>query len=77
MDYMIHNLDQSTSILQNLKTIGNGLFEKNNKLLFINSRDNLQINSVQHLAPIVRRLYRLFSHTYYSHNEIFNEFEVL
>lgn len=24
MDYMIHNLDQSTSILQNLKTIGNG-----------------------------------------------------
>jgi len=39
-------------------------------------RESVQINSVQNLAPIVRRLYRLFSHTYFSHNEVFNEFEV-
>jgi len=30
---------------------------------------------VKNLVPIVRRLYRLFAHTYYNHREIFLEFE--
>lgn len=56
---MIHNLDHSTAILQNNKTY--------------NSR--VSIAEVKNLDTIVRRLYRLFSHTYYHHREVFNEFE--
>lgn len=58
-DYMVHNLDQSTSILQNVK----------------NFSSRVSIPEVKNLDTIVRRLYRLFSHTYYHHREIFNEFE--
>jgi hypothetical protein len=58
-EYMIHNLDQSTSILQNVK----------------NYSSRVSIPEVKNLDTIVRRLYRLFSHTYYHHREIFNEFE--
>jgi len=33
-------------------------------------------NAVNNFSFIVRRLYRLFSHTYYNHREIYDEFEV-
>ncbi|KRX08298.1 Mob1/phocein [Pseudocohnilembus persalinus] len=61
IDYMIHNLDQSTSILQNVKNYS--------------SRVSIPQAAVQNLTPIVRRLYRLFSHTYFNHKQIFEEFE--
>lgn len=62
MDYMIHNLDQSTSILQNMKSLTNGV--------------TISPNSIKNIEPIVRRLYRLFSHTYYNHIDVFKDFEV-
>ncbi len=52
---MIHNLDQSTSILLNNKTFAN--------------RTN--IGDTKSLDTIFRRLYRIFSHTYFFHKEIF------
>ncbi|KAM3142104.1 hypothetical protein pb186bvf_005758 [Paramecium bursaria] len=62
IDYMIHNLDQSTSILSNIKNYP--------------SRVQInQANATNNFSFIVRRLYRLFSHTYYNHREIFDEFE--
>ncbi|KAL4453027.1 hypothetical protein ABPG73_015864 [Tetrahymena malaccensis] len=61
IDYMIHNLDQSTSILQNIKNY--------------NSRVSIPQSAVKNLAPIVRRLYRLFTHTYYNHRQAFLDFE--
>lgn len=61
IDYMIHSLDHSTSIIQN----------SNN----FNSRVAISASSTKHLLSIMRRLYRLFAHTYYHHKEIFAEFE--
>lgn len=61
IDYMIHNLDQATSIVHNNKNF--------------NSRVSIPAASTKHLLSILRRLYRLFSHTYFNHNEIFAEFE--
>ncbi|EGR32025.1 mps one binder kinase activator-like 3, putative [Ichthyophthirius multifiliis] len=61
IDYMIHNLDQSTSILQNIKNY--------------DSRVKISQSGVKNLAPIVRRLYRLFAHTYFNHREAFIDFE--
>ena len=51
IDYMVHNLDQSTSILLNIK----------------NYSSRVSISETKNLDTIVRRLYRLFSHTYYFH----------
>ncbi|CAD8132428.1 unnamed protein product [Paramecium pentaurelia] len=62
IDYMIHNLDQSTSILTNIKTYPSRVS--------INPQ-----NATNNFAFIVRRLYRLFSHTYFNHKEIFEDFE--
>lgn len=39
-------------------------------------RVSIPQSAVKNLAPIARRLYRLFSHTFYNHREIFFEFEV-
>jgi len=39
-------------------------------------RISIPKSSIKNLVPIVRRLYRLFSHTYFNHREIFDEFEV-
>ena len=59
IDYMLHNLDQSTSILLNLKHF----------------QSRVSISETKSLDTIVRRLYRLFSHTYHFHREVFDEFE--
>ena len=61
IDYMIHSIDHSTAILQNSQNF--------------NSRVTIPASSIKHLLSIVRRLYRLFAHTYYHHKEIFLEFE--
>lgn len=61
IDYMIHSLDHSTGIIQN----------SNN----FNSRVTIPASSTKHLNNIVRRLYRLFAHTYFHHKEVFDEFE--
>lgn len=58
---MIHNIDQFTVTLNNSK--------------YFNSRVAIQSSSLKHLEKIVCRLYRVFSHTYYHHLDIFNEFE--
>jgi len=60
---MIHNLDNSTAILNNSK--------------IFSSRVTISQSSVKHLESIVRRLYRVFSHAFYHHKNIFDEFEVL
>jgi Mob1/phocein family len=53
MDYMIHNLDQSASYLTNTKNYP--------------SRVSIPQTGVANLKNFVRRLYRLFSHTYFHH----------
>ena len=59
IDYMVHNLDQATSILLNIK----------------NFQSRVSISETRSLDTIVRRLYRLFAHTYHFHSEVFGEFE--
>lgn len=56
---MEHNLDQATSILLNLK----------------NFSSRVSINETKSLDTIVRRLYRLFAHTYHFHRDVYLEFE--
>jgi hypothetical protein len=58
---MIHNLDHGTSIIHNTN--------------YFTSRVTIPAPSTKHLLSIVRRLYRLFTHTYFNHREIFIEFE--
>merc|ERR1712156_309061 len=59
MDYMIHTLDNATAILHSSNF----------------NRVSIPPDSKKHLHNIARRLYRLFAHTYFNHNEIFEEFE--
>lgn len=59
IDYMIHTLDNATAIIHS-----------NNF-----NRVAIPADSKKHLHNIVRRLYRLFAHTYFNHFEIFEEFE--
>ena len=59
IDYMIHNLDNSTAIIHS-----------NNF-----NRVAIPQDSKKHLHNIVRRLYRLFAHTYFHHRDIYEEFE--
>lgn len=61
INYMAHNLDLSTSVINNSKAFSD--------------RNNISEEAVSHLGTIVRRLYRLLSHCYHSHNDIFNSFE--
>lgn len=58
---MIHNIDQFTSILNNAK--------------YFSSRVAIPETSLKKLEDIVRRLYRIFSHTYFHHLDVFGEFE--
>jgi hypothetical protein len=58
---MIHSLDHSTATIQDSK--------------IFNSRVSIPQRSTKYLHSIVRRLYRLFTHTFFHHKEIFHEFE--
>lgn len=61
IDYMIHTLDNATSIMQSSKNF--------------NSRVSIPLNSTKLLVSIVRRFYRLFGHTYFHHRDVFSDFE--
>ena len=61
IDYMIHNLDQMSSNLNNSKMFA--------------SRVSIDKSSCKILEGIIRRLYRFFSHCYFHHRAIFDEFE--
>jgi len=61
IDYMIHSLDHATALIHNNKNF--------------NSRVSIPAASTKHLLSIVRRLYRLFTHTFFHHQDIFAEFE--
>ena len=58
---MIHSLDHATSTLNSSNNIKDPL--------------NVDKSSLKHLQSIARRLYRLFSHAFYHHEEHFYEFE--
>mmetsp|Transcript_7697 Transcript_7697/g.19973 ORF Transcript_7697/g.19973 Transcript_7697/m.19973 type:complete len:290 (+) Transcript_7697:62-931(+) len=62
VDYIIHTLDGATALLTST-----AIFE---------SRYNISQEAAKNFQPIARRLYRVFSHTFYHHREAFNEFEV-
>ena len=61
IDYMIHNLDQMSANLNSSK-----LFP---------SRVSIDNSSIKETENIIRRLYRYFSHCYFHHKLIFDEFE--
>lgn len=61
IDYMIHQLDHSTAILNDAKNFDN--------------RFEVKDASIKYLESISRRIYRLFSHTFFHHNDVYNEFE--
>nr|XP_018917334.1 PREDICTED: MOB-like protein phocein [Bemisia tabaci] len=43
--------------------------------LSMNPKVNIRESSVQKLGSVCRRVYRIFSHAYYHHRNIFDEFE--
>ena len=61
IDYMIHSIDHATSTLNDPKNF--------------KSRLDINQSSQKYLQSIVRRLYRLFSHTYFHHEQVFMDFE--
>lgn len=61
IDYMIHNLDKASSALNSSK--------------MLSSRVSFDKANIKILAEIVRRLYRCFSHCFYHHKMIFDDFE--
>ena len=58
---MIHSLDHATSTINDPKNF--------------KSRFEISASSHKYLQSIVRRLYRLFSHTYFHHESVFISFE--
>ena len=61
LDYTLHTLHGAASLLNSNK--------------FFPSRVSIRENSVQKLSSIARRIYRIFSHAYYHHRELFDKFE--
>ncbi len=62
IDYTRHTLDGAACLL--------------NSNRYFPSRVNIKDSSVQKLASVCRRIYRIFSHDYFHHREIYNEFEL-
>lgn len=61
IDYTRHTLDGAASLLNSNK--------------YFPSRVTIKESSVAKLASICRRVYRIFSHAYYHHKVIYDEFE--
>lgn len=61
IDYTRHTLDGAACLLNSNK--------------YFPSRVNIRESSVQKLGSVCRRVYRIFSHAYYHHRNIFDEFE--
>jgi hypothetical protein len=61
IDYTRHTLDGAACLL--------------NSNRYFPSRVNIKESSVQKLGSVCRRIYRIFSHAYYHHRKIYDEFE--
>lgn len=61
IDYTVHTLDGAASLLNNGK--------------YFPSRVTIKESSVAKLGSVCRRVYRIFSHAYYHHFQVFDEFE--
>ncbi|XP_035688137.1 MOB-like protein phocein isoform X1 [Branchiostoma floridae] len=61
IDYTRHTLDGAASLLNSNK--------------YFPSRVSIKESSVAKLGSVCRRIYRIFSHAYYHHRNIFDEFE--
>ena len=62
IDYTRHTLDGAASLL--------------NSNRYFPSRVNIKETSVSKLGSVCRRVYRIFSHAYYHHRAIYDQFEV-
>ena len=58
---MIHSLDNAANTLKDKKSFG--------------SRLEIDSSCQKYLQSIIRRLYRILSHTYFHHEEVFHECE--
>jgi|ERR1712137_616923 len=63
IDYTRHTLDGAANLLNNSK--------------YFPSRVSLKLASVTKLGSVSRRIYRIFSHAYFHHRQIFLDFENL
>jgi len=61
IDYTRHTLDGAACLLNSSK--------------YFPSRNSIKESSVQKLGSVCRRVYRIFSHAYFHHRPIFDEFE--
>lgn len=61
IDYTRHTLDGASSLINNNK--------------YFPSRVTIKESSVAKLGSVCRRVYRIFSHAYYHHFQVFDEFE--
>lgn len=61
IDYVLHTLDGSCSVLNNSK-----LFP---------SRVTVKPSSMQRIEATARRIYRIFAHAYFKHKELFDAYE--
>ncbi|KAK5574896.1 hypothetical protein RB653_010150 [Dictyostelium firmibasis] len=61
IDYIVHTLDSTSSLLNSDKH-----FPKRIEIL---------ASSTKHFQSICRRLYRIFAHAFYHHREVYNEYE--
>jgi len=61
IDYTRHTLDGAACLL--------------NSNRYFPSRVNIKETSVQKLGSVCRRIYRIFSHAYFHHRQIYDEFE--
>lgn len=61
LDYTLHTLHGAASLL--------------NSSRHFPSRVTVKESSVQRLSSVARRVYRIFSHAYYHHRKLYDEFE--
>ena len=61
LDYTLHTLHGAASLLNSNKHFP--------------SRISIKDSSVQRLSSVARRIYRIFSHAYYHHRAMFDEYE--
>lgn len=61
LDYTLHTLHGASSLLNSNKHFP--------------SRVSIKDNSAQKLSSVARRIYRIFSHAYFHHRQLFDEFE--
>ncbi|CAD6188623.1 unnamed protein product [Caenorhabditis auriculariae] len=61
IDYTRHTLDGAATLLNSNK--------------YFPSRINIKESSISKLGSVARRVYRIFSHAYYHHKKLFDDFE--